>query len=1041
MFDVIARRGSVLALGSVTLALGWVTLALGWFTLACRRAPEPEPRNQPTLAALPVFPADDPSAWTCGEDLVSAIEIESFCADLPALGEPAQLPPPASIHELERKNAYDIALRQFLHDREYRSWLADRRWRLTGPFVGEFGQGKSYGVHPAVRIWYSPEIVRWLCGDRRGEIPDGAMIVKEMQAIDPTVLKIDPAAECMEIAADPSSLEPSSWTVMVRHAGQSHDGWYWANPADFDPQAGGKVDGGNPPILDRSAVPKLDNLALVDGGPNPNWLPTGDLFGKWGALATVVTPYSDFGAYCVNCHASAQSHATFASLDNLLGDGLRFRHFAAPDPSHAADLRESGAEHGAAHPAEPRKPSWGFTHARAEPTPGFVEFFGALGPTRFEDAFDLRLPAETFDHRIADADGPATFLSSDQCIGCHDATVSNDATPNMLISDPRTQRDVNVSPYAEWRASPMGLAGRDPIFFSQLQSETNRLPEHKSCIESTCLHCHGVMGQRQFALDNPDPNETCSDLFGVEPPPGVPFGKPFALSQVSEWQGEDAKYGALARDGISCTVCHRMSDATFGEEAGYTGNFLTGPADTIFGPYEDDTIVRKPMEHALGITPKHGPQLRDSQLCGSCHNILLPVFDNQGDPLVVGIIDGQKLTHSYEQSTYFEWQNSVFAQVGKPEFRSCQDCHMPTHLHDQPLTNIEIANIESSEYAPTTHRLPDAEIELTRHDRFARHSLHGLNLFLNQMFQQFPLLLGVRQIDYMGSILPGTTPALVTGANSIVELAREQTATIELSALTIAPERGEVEAEVTVENLVGHFLPSGVGFRRVFIELVVEGQDGALLWASGRTNALGVIVEGTGDAVLPTEYGRPDSTDFQPHYQLIEREDQVQIYQELVEDSDGVLTTSFLRRAVPVKDNRLRPKGFDIAVFERDPSPFVRLLAEELRHLPSFADPDYSDPARAGRDVLRYRFVLAPAQAQQITRVTVRLYSQSIPPSYLQQRFADAEHGPDQREIQRLYWLTSRLDTGADSPIADWKLFLTGDCRTASGERCSLDGE
>jgi hypothetical protein len=361
---------------------------------------------------------------------------------------------------------------------------------------------------------------------------------------------------------------------------------------------------------------------------------------------------------------------------------------------------------------------------------------------------------------------------------------------------------------------------------------------------------------------------------------------------------------------------------------------------------------------------------------------------------------------------------------------------MPTEFAGKPLTAMQIANIESSAFAPTTERLPDAELTLRERDRFARHSLHGLNLFLNQMFQQFPLLLGIRQIDYMGSILPSTTPALVTGAHSIVELAREQTATIELSSLTIDQASGQLEAEVTVENLAGHFLPSGVGFRRVFIELVVEGKDGAPLWASGRTNALGVIVEGTGDAVLATEYGRPDSTEFQPHYQLIERQDQVQIYQELVKDSDGVLTTSFLRRAEPIKDNRLRPKGFDVAQFERDPSPFVRLMAEEIEHMPSFADPDYSDPARAGRDVLRYRFELDPEQAQQITRVTVRLFSQSIPPSYLQQRFADAKHGPDRSEIERLYWLTSHLDAGADSPIADWKLFLTGDCRTAAGQRC-----
>ncbi|HLT36073.1 MAG TPA: hypothetical protein VK034_07300, partial [Enhygromyxa sp.] len=666
MVDVIARRSSVVALGLIALAS---------IPLACRRAPAPDRDPPPASKQLPVFPADDPSAWTCGEEqTITAAEIAAFCGELPPLGEPARLPPPGDIDDLERKNDYDLALRQFLHDRKYRGWLADKRWRLTGPYVGELGKGKSYGVHPAVRIWYSPEIVKWMCDGREGEIPDGAMIVKEMQAIDPAVLQIDPSAECMEIVADPATLEPSSWTVMVRYAGESHDGWYWANPTDFDPSSGGKVDGGNPPILDRSAVPSLANLADIGEQPKPDWFPTGDLFGKWGSLATAITPYSEFGAYCVNCHASAASHSTFASLDNILGEGLNFRHFAAPDPSRAADLRESGAEHGEAHPAAPTKPDWGFSRARAEPTPGFVEFYGALGPSHYADAFELRLPAETYDHRLADAGGPAVFLSSDQCIGCHDATVSNDSTPNMLVSDPATGRDVNVSPYAEWRASPMGLAGRDPIFFSQLQSETNRLPQFKDCIESTCLHCHGVMGQRQHALDHPDPDQACSELFGIEPPAGVPFGEPFLLRNVAEYQGQQAKYGALARDGISCTVCHRMTDATFGQEAGYTGNFLTGPADTIYGPYKDDEIVTKPMAQAIGVTPRHGGQIGDSELCGSCHNILLPVFDNAGN----------KLTHSYEQSTHFEWKNSVYAQVDGPEFRSCQDCHMPTEFAGKP---------------------------------------------------------------------------------------------------------------------------------------------------------------------------------------------------------------------------------------------------------------------------------------------------------------------------------------------------------------------
>lgn len=983
--------------------------------------------------ALPAFPANDPAAWTCDDSPVTAADIDAFCAALPDLGQPAVLPPPAGIDDLARKNAYDLALRQFLHDRAYRGWVHDRGWRLTGPYVGEFGSGQSYGVHPAVRVWYSPEIVRWLCSERHSPLADGAMIIKEMHTIDADALGIDANASCMKLDADPATVKPRSWAVMARHAGATRDGWYWGDMVDFDPAQGGRVDSGNPPVLDRSAVPDPAFLAGVANGPDPAWFPTGDVFGQWGSKATIITPYSGFGGLCINCHASAITDSTFASLENVLGDGLKYRHFAAADPARAADGRQSGAEHAEVATAQPERPDWGFRHALTEPAPGFVAHYGSLGPDTYADAFALRLPAETYDRRTAPPDGHANFVTSDQCLGCHDATISNASTPNMLVDDPRSGRQANVSPYGEWRASPMGLAGRDPIFFSQLQSETNRLPAARACIESTCLHCHGVMGQRQYAADHPDPDEQCSALFGIQPPAGVPSGKPFPLQAVGTWQGPHAGYGALARDGISCTVCHRMSGATFGNEAGYTGNFLMSEPGQIFGPYADDQVLTRPMQGAIGMTPRHGAQITNAGLCGSCHNILLPVFDNAGAPVVVGVVDGRELTHSYEQTTYFEWQNSVYGRSGSGEFRRCQDCHMPTQYAGTPLSGIEIANIESSAFAPTTRRLPDADIALRKRDRFARHSLHGLNLFLNQMAQQFPEILGIRQIDYAGSVQPGTKPSLVTAADSITEMAREQTAKIELGEVVIDPRSGMVEANVAVENLAGHLLPSGVSFRRVFIELTIEDGNGALLWASGRTNALGAILEGTGNRVLDSESGRPGATAFQPHHQTIDRQDQVQIYQELVEDSDGALTTSFLRRARTVKDNRLRPKGFSIAQYARNDSPYLRLIARELRELPSFADPDYSDPQRAGRDVLGYRARLKPADARRVARVSARLYSQAIPPSYLQQRFADAEHGPDRSEIERLYWLTSHLDTGAQSPVPDWKLLLGSACSTRAG--------
>ena len=506
-------------------------------------------------------------------------------------------------------------------------------------------------------------------------------------------------------------------------------------------------------------------------------------------------------------------------------------------------------------------------------------------------------------------------------------------------------------------------------------------------------------------------------------PPSVPFGKPFARKLLSQWQGTgknpDAKYGALARDGISCTVCHHIADEDLGQETSFTGNFVTSPNDAIFGPFKNNTIVPKPMEHALGITPQFGQQVTNSDMCGTCHNILLPVFNNDGTPHPI-TVDGQTITSTYEQTTHLEWTNSDFTKPGD-SFQSCQDCHMQNHYPtkgggQQRFSNIKIANIEDDSFAPTTHSLPSQDIKLTPRDDFGRHALHGLNIFLNEMFQQFPLILGLRQIDYM--VTSSAQPELITGQNSMLHMAKNETASVEITHLEQTD--GQLKATVLVTNKVGHYLPSGVGFRRVFLEVVAEGKDGTPLWASGRTNELGVILNGMTDDPLPSENVHQHPKLFQPHYEQITQGDQVQIYQEIVLDSAQDVTTSFLRRVSTKKDNRLRPKGYDPKFFRENPSPYIQELGE-LHGVEG--DPHYSDPQKTGADEITYIIALPQDQLAQVKIVRVTLYNQSIPPYYLQQRFEDAHKGPAEKDdIQRLYYLTSHLNTAAN--IESWKLQL-----------------
>jgi hypothetical protein len=995
----------------------------------------------------------DPNSWVCRNSLESPTQaqIDEFCSTHSGAGldAPSNLQNPPPLSDLEAKNEYDLEFLDFLESRVYVNelgWAGDMNWRLSGPYVGEIGKGQNYGVHPAIRIYYSPEVIEWLCNGREGGLPDGAIIIKEMHSINNDLgITLDKDG-CMVIQND---VEPQSWTVMVKQSGASFDGWYWSSYAVVPDPPGFAWEIGNPPVFDASGVTSNDFFedGFMPTEPNPLWYPTGYVFSSTNKIPDVVYPYSEYGNNCINCHASAESESTFSSLHNLLTRGIEYKQYdaggttrsvsevfpAGPQPGLVSLIARGSGTAGASEGSRGAQDAVNgyespFTTPLKEPAPEFLNFYNQLDEISFSDAWLLRLPAESYDHVVSASGGPGEFITSDQCIGCHDSSYLTAAQPNMVYEQEANGKTelVNLSQYGEWRASPMGLAGRDPIFFSQLQSETNNLPEYTTCVQNTCLHCHGVMGQRQLAIDTPGQDtENCKSLFPAAPPDEVPFGKQFSLDMVTQWPGsgqnEFQKYGALARDGISCTVCHHMSDVDQGKEETFTGNFVTGPADEVYGPYTDDTIVPKPMQNAIGITPGFkdyfvSRNASSSDACGSCHNILLPIITNEGE--IIGA--------SYEQTTNLEWINSDFAP-GRPGFLSCADCHMPTTFDGKQLS-FPIANIESNETAPTTDRLPDQDITLTERDVYARHSLHGLNLFINQFFQQFPIILGARQIDYM----TGTSivPSLITGADSIVDMAKNQTADVDVQTLEVTPD-GKLKAVVKVTNKVGHFLPSGVSFRRVFIEFLVRDADGNVLWASGRTNKLGAIVKGTTDEVLPSEepLENPDAP-FQPHYQTITSDDEVQIYQELIEDSDGHLTTSFLRRFEPVKDNRIRPRGYDPALFLTFDSPYIQALAET--HGEAANDPYYTDPALTGADVIEYLIPLDEATLSKVHDVKVTLYNQSIPPFYLQDRFNDANQGPaEKNEIQRLHYLTSHLnvDQVADGEgkkvMKDWKLFIT----------------
>ncbi len=266
------------------------------------------------------------------------------------------------------------------------------------------------------------------------------------------------------------------------------------------------------------------------------------------------------------------------------------------------------------------------------------------------------------------------------------------------------------------------------------------------------------------------------------------------------------------------------------------------------------------MKNATGLTPRYNAQIKRSRLCASCHVVRVPVYKEDGTTIKAEGGDADLL--HFEQSTYLEWLNSNYQdeyQANPWTAKSCQQCHMPGDYHapgDKRRQKLRerIATIEDDTYPAADGRADLDQIRVRVRDNFSRHELLGINVNVLEMFDQFDDILGVRKVDYM----TGSAQGLRRAIGHAVDQAENATAGISVQPLKIVGD--ELVAEVRVQNKTGHRFPSGVGFRRAFVEFAVydtrDNRD-RRLWASGRTDRLGVLVRpirpAAADRDLPRE--------------------------------------------------------------------------------------------------------------------------------------------------------------------------------------------
>lgn len=522
--------------------------------------------------------------------------------------------------------------------------------------------------------------------------------------------------------------------------------------------------------------------------------------------------------------------------------------------------------------------------------------------------------------------------------GTQPGTLKDDQGVEHPIVDPTTCDSCHSDPiYKAWRGSMMGQAGRDPVFwaaFAVAQNDAADAGEY-------CLRCHAPTAfynkERSAALT---PDDLTSEDIGA---------------------------------GVACEVCHRLVDPVAGAndevaaiDAGIRAALTSPPPVDHFGTA---MLIIDPQDRRRGpfsfpIFSFHERWQADfqgqdnalaaSRLCGSCHNVDNPLLSwNEsppgGGPAQYWPNEMGTAAPSFGpddlfpvERTYYEWLNSDYAKGGvfAPQFagakpdgivESCQDCHMVR----QTGTAAEVSFNPVYRDCNTTGCLP-------------AHIFVGGNTWVPKIIQDPRWRLSS----------PGEAAALNQTAlesRSMLQLA----ATLEMS---LDNGSGQKIATVRVINQTGHKLPTGYPEgRRMWLNLRAYDAGGQIIYESGAYNE--VTAELTKD----------------PASKVYEAEQGLTPEMAALVGLTPGFTFHFALNNTTIKDNRIPPRGYTVAAFDR---PGMRPVGA------AYADGQYWD------DTV---YIVPPATV----RVVATLYYQLASSDYIE--FLRANGGADGATLGQLW--------------------------------------
>jgi len=350
----------------------------------------------------------------------------------------------------------------------------------------------------------------------------------------------------------------------------------------------------------------------------------------------------------------------------------------------------------------------------------------------------------------------------------------------------------------------------------------------------------------------------------------------------------DPEKNAAAEDGVTCSVCHQIANERLGTRQSFNGGFVVQAPESKndrqeYGPY----VIDNPHAHVMqtstgGFKPTRSEHINESELCATCHTLYTP-------SIAPG---GKKLGEFPEQMPYLEWKHSAYA--GR---NSCQSCHMTEVRGNTPVTSLFGEPRQGA-----------------RH-----HSFVGANFFMLRILNNY------RQ-DLSVAALPDEFTA---AAQRTLNFLQSESARVSIQNLETSD--GKLHVNVLVENLTGHKLPTAYPSRRAWLHVVIDDRNGRTVFESGALNQDGSIQGNVNDT---------DPSRFEPHFREITSGDQVQIYEPILKDPEGHVTTGLITAVGYLKDNRLLPRGFDKSTAEKD----IAVVGDAAD------DPDFNDKG----SVVRY---------------------------------------------------------------------------------------